>query len=233
MAHGRAHQHKALFSTGKIRFNTLSPFYKPQGSFECHHQAQLAEACCWTSSRTVIKTQAAQHKTQNGGLDLTYEQYCSLLSSAAQKYDGCLVRSVKTVPSAARRSIYYLLYTKFEPCGIEDEFFDVAYDIDTNPNEILEANVHGFGGPRLNADQWGCLPKERTGEMGPARPSKQVHQSQTQAQPPPQEVLCKVPLGATLESPLKALLSPGTTQLILQSAYMTSVRHSTLPTPIR
>jgi hypothetical protein len=36
----------------------------------------------------------------------------------------------------------------------------VAYDIDTSPNDILEVNVHGFGGPRLNADQWGCLPKE-------------------------------------------------------------------------
>jgi hypothetical protein len=71
-----------------------------------------------------IKTQAAQHKTQNGGIELTYEQYCSLLSSAAQEYDGNLVRSVKTAPSAARRSIYY---TKFEPREIEDEFFDVAY----------------------------------------------------------------------------------------------------------
>jgi hypothetical protein len=66
-----------------------------------------------------------------------------------------LVRSVKTAPSAARCSIYY---TKFEPRKIEDEFFDVAYDINTSPNDILEANVHG--GPRLNADQWGCLPKE-------------------------------------------------------------------------
>jgi hypothetical protein len=36
----------------------------------------------------------------------------------------------------------------------------VAYDIDISPNDILEANVHGFGGPRLNADQWGCLSKE-------------------------------------------------------------------------
>jgi hypothetical protein len=36
----------------------------------------------------------------------------------------------------------------------------VAYDIDTSPNDILEVNVHGFGGPRLNADKWGCLPKE-------------------------------------------------------------------------
>jgi hypothetical protein len=43
-----------------------------------------------------IKTQAAQHKTQNGGIELTYEQYCSLLSSAAQEYDGSLVRSIKT-----------------------------------------------------------------------------------------------------------------------------------------
>jgi hypothetical protein len=104
-----------------------------------------------------IKTQAAQHKTQNGGIELTYEQYYSLLSSAAQEYDGSLVRSVKTAPSAARRSIYY---TKFEPRKIEDEFFDVAYDIDTSPNDIFEVNVHGFGGPRLNADQWGSLPRE-------------------------------------------------------------------------
>jgi hypothetical protein len=53
-----------------------------------------------------------------------------------------------------------IYYTEFEPRKIEDEFFDVAYDIDTNPNDILEVNVHGSGGPRLNADQWGRLPKE-------------------------------------------------------------------------
>jgi hypothetical protein len=104
-----------------------------------------------------IMTQATQHKTQNGSIELTYEPYCSLLSSAAQECNGSLVRSVKTAPSAARCSIYY---TKFEPREIEDEFFDVAYDIDTTPIDILEVNVHGFGGPRLNADQWGPLPKE-------------------------------------------------------------------------
>jgi hypothetical protein len=38
--------------------------------------------------------------------------------------------------------------------------FLMSYDIDTSPNDILEVNVHGFGGPRLNADQWGRLPKE-------------------------------------------------------------------------
>jgi hypothetical protein len=52
-----------------------------------------------------VKAQAAQYKTQNGGIDLTYEQYCSLLFSAAQEYDGSLIRSVKPAPSAARRSI--------------------------------------------------------------------------------------------------------------------------------
>jgi hypothetical protein len=103
-----------------------------------------------------IKTQAAQHKTENGGIEMTFEQYCSLLSSAAQEYDGSLVRSVKTALSAARHLFYY---TEFEPRKIEDEFFDVAYDIDISPNDILEVNVHGFGGPRLNADQWGRLPK--------------------------------------------------------------------------
>jgi hypothetical protein len=46
-----------------------------------------------------------------------------------------LVRSVKIAPSAARRSIYY---TKFEPCKIEDKLFNVAYDIDTSPNDILK-----------------------------------------------------------------------------------------------
>jgi hypothetical protein len=83
------------------------------------------------------------------------------LSSAAQEYDGSLVRYVKTAPSAARGLIYY---TKFEPHKIEDKFFDVAHDIDTSPNDILEVNVHGFGGPRLNADQWGCLPIRKAQE---------------------------------------------------------------------
>jgi hypothetical protein len=49
-----------------------------------------------------------------------------------------MVRSVKTAPSAARRSIYY---TKFEPRKIEDEFFVMAYDIDTNPNDICHCQV--------------------------------------------------------------------------------------------
>jgi hypothetical protein len=45
-----------------------------------------------------VKTQAAQHKTQNGGIDLTYDEYCSLLMSAAQEYDGSLISSRKPPP---------------------------------------------------------------------------------------------------------------------------------------
>jgi hypothetical protein len=62
-----------------------------------------------------IKTQAAQHKTQNAGIELSYAQYCSLLPSAVQEYDGSLVRYVKqrhqlqgaqsTTPSLSRAKL--------------------------------------------------------------------------------------------------------------------------------
>jgi hypothetical protein len=176
-----------------------------------------------------VKAQAAQHKTQNGGIDLTYEQYCSLLSSAAQEYNGSLIRSVKTAPSAARRSIYY---TQFKLRKIEDEFFDVAYDIDTSPNDILEADVHGFGGPRLNADQWGHLPKEAQEKWDQLdQASKSIILEHKLS--PPQVALCEAPLGMTLEGPLEVALPPETAQLILQSTYMKSVRQNTLLTAIR
>jgi hypothetical protein len=142
-----------------------------------------------------VKAQTAQHKAQNGGIDLTYEQYCSLLSSAAQEYYGSLVRSVKTAPSAARRSIYY---TKFEPRKIEDEFFDVAYDIDTSPNDILEANVHGFGGPRLNVDQWGRLPKEAQEKWDQLDQASKSITLEHKLRPPPPRRRCARPPSARL-----------------------------------
>jgi hypothetical protein len=103
-----------------------------------------------------VKSQAAHHQT-NSGVALTYEKYVGLLSSAAQEYDKGVTRSVKTPSSGARRSVYY---SELEPSQFEDEFFNTTFDIDTSPNDMLEVNVHGFGGPRLNADQWSCLPKE-------------------------------------------------------------------------
>jgi hypothetical protein len=50
---------------------------------------------------------------------------------------------------------------------------------------------------------------------------------------PPQAVLCKALLGATLEGPLEVVSPPGIVQLILQSTYMKSVLQNTLLTTIR
>lgn len=104
-----------------------------------------------------VKNQAAQHKTQNGVIELSYDQYCSLLASAAQEYDGSLIRDLKPPPSAARRSVYFQETYDTENIN-EDAFFD-TYNIDSSPNDTLEANFTGFGGPRLNADQWSRLSK--------------------------------------------------------------------------
>jgi hypothetical protein len=120
-------------------------------------RAMLENAVAKVPELRAVKNQAAQHKTQNGGVELSYEQYCNLLASAAQEYDGSLIRDLKPPPSAARRSVYH---TEFEPLQTEEDVYYESFNIDSSYNDILEANAHGFGGPRLNADQWGRLPKE-------------------------------------------------------------------------
>jgi hypothetical protein len=124
-------------------------------------RTMLENAVAKVPELRAVKNQAAQHKTQNGGIDLSYEQYCALLASAAQDYDGSLTRDIKPMPSAARRSVYL---TDIEPrqeyLDDDDAYFDTnTYSIDSNHHDIIEANVHGFGGPRLNADQWSRLPR--------------------------------------------------------------------------
>ena len=107
-----------------------------------------------------VKIQAAQHKTQNGGVDLTYDQYCGLLLSAAQEYDGSLARNLKPPPSAARRSVYNV---EFGPPQYfdEEQDSDSQHNIDSYFNDVLQINAAGFrGSPSLNADQWSRLSKE-------------------------------------------------------------------------
>ena len=125
-------------------------------------RAMLENAVAPVSELRAVKNNAAHLKINNGGVDLSYEQYCNLVASAAQEYDGSLVRAIKPNPSAARRSVYM---AELDTTTQDDEiYFDTDsydhYNIDSDPNDILEANVHGFGGPRLNADQWSRLPKE-------------------------------------------------------------------------
>jgi hypothetical protein len=62
-------------------------------------RTMLENAVAKVPELRAVKNQAAQHKTQNGGIDLSYEQYCALLASAAQDYDGSLTRDIKSMPS--------------------------------------------------------------------------------------------------------------------------------------
>ena len=83
-----------------------------------------------------VKTQAAQHKTQTGK-DLTYEQYSSLLKSAAQQYDRDLL---KPVTRSAKRHIYeheFLAPDTDHPS--DDELFNI--DSDVVPYSIFNTTV--------------------------------------------------------------------------------------------
>ena len=119
-------------------------------------RAMLENAVGQYPELRAVKTQAAQFKTQNGR-DLTYEEYCSLLMSAAQEYDGSLVRNIKNNPSAARRSVYN---SDISSTLDEDSPFDVHHDIDSYCSDVLEVNFNAFRGASLNADQWGRLSTE-------------------------------------------------------------------------
>jgi hypothetical protein len=120
-------------------------------------------------------------------------------------------------------------------CQPQNEFFVVAYDIDTNPNAILEVSVHGFGGPRLNADQWGCLPKEAQEKWDQLNQSSKAIILEHKLRPPPGSALRGTPWRnfGRPSGPLEVVSPPGIVQLILQSTYMRSVWQNTLLTTIK
>jgi hypothetical protein len=82
-----------------------------------------------------VKTHADQHKTIHG-VDLTYQQYCGLLLSAAINYDGGLK---PRTPSNQRRAIYTHEWNDHDPNDVDS--FDETYDIDM-PVDVIEANVN-------------------------------------------------------------------------------------------
>lgn len=102
-----------------------------------------------------VKLQAQQHKTHTG-IDLTYQQYCSLLLPAAQEHDQ---RMFKTPMKAPTRHIYASevmddVYNDGE--GYGDEPFDIDYPVD-----LIEVNATSFNrGPRLSYEQWQKLPED-------------------------------------------------------------------------
>ena len=100
-----------------------------------------------------VSTQAAQHRTHTG-IDLTYEQYCSLLLSAAQQYDKQLLNPAS---KTTKRHIYE--HDMVSSDG--EQFLDCnSFDIDS-PIATIEAYATYFDrGPRLTADQWHRLPAD-------------------------------------------------------------------------
>ena len=119
-------------------------------------RAMLENAVGSNQELRAVKSQAAQHKAQNGGIDLTYGQYCTLLLSAAQEFDGSLTRSVKPATAAARRSVYNMEFH-----DDNQDFLEADHNIDSYCNDVVEVNAaFGFRGPSLTGDQWACLPKD-------------------------------------------------------------------------
>jgi hypothetical protein len=102
-----------------------------------------------------VKNQADQHKVQ-GGKELTYDEYESLLLSAANNYDSQF--KPKSGPNG-RRAVY--LHDTSD-ADADDQHQADDYDIDT-PIDTILANAHNrnfSNRPRLQPEQWDKLDAE-------------------------------------------------------------------------
>ena len=100
-----------------------------------------------------VKLQAEQFRTQSGKV-LSYEEYCSLLLSAAQQYD--MQRAVRPDKIQKQQIFEHDVLPDPDP----DEFYDAGtYDID-QPIDTFHVNESRFQGPRLSYDQWHALPED-------------------------------------------------------------------------
>jgi hypothetical protein len=98
-----------------------------------------------------VKVQADQHRTQTGD-DLDYDQYVTLLTSAANNYDAQFRSKSKT--SVQRRTVYSHELLEDDEDPIEP--IDGAYDIDIGVDTI-QANFTS----RIGKDSPSFMPKER------------------------------------------------------------------------
>jgi hypothetical protein len=90
----------------------------------------LQNAVHHVKERRAVKTQADQYKIQNGK-ELAYEEYVSLLLSAASSYDSQFKPKGNFAERPARRVVYYHGTTES----------DDAYDIDSTL-DVIQANGH-------------------------------------------------------------------------------------------
>ena len=113
------------------------------------HQLQrtmLENAVDANTDLRAVKAQAEQHKTHSG-VELTYEQYCSLLVSAAQQYD-------KQLFNPASQAVQRLIY-EHDAASIDGEEY-----INSTVAPIEAYTTSFTQGPHLTADQWHSLPME-------------------------------------------------------------------------
>jgi hypothetical protein len=107
-----------------------------------------------------VKIQADQHKTQSG-VELTYEQYVRLLTSAASNYNGQFVPKARhAAPTLTRRTVYtHDITDKYDDSAIEA--IDGEYDIDIGIDTIQanSTNQH-TPGSRMPFTRWKSLPPE-------------------------------------------------------------------------
>ena len=101
-----------------------------------------------------VKLNAQQLKTFTGK-DLSYDEYCSLLLSAAQQYDN----QMKGGNKIAKRRVYeHDIYQHH--MDDQDNWYDASFDIDL-PLADLQINATNIPyGPRLSREQWHALPDD-------------------------------------------------------------------------
>lgn len=103
-----------------------------------------------------VKVQADQQKVHTNK-DLTYEEFCALLLSAAQQHDQKLSKAPMKAP---KRHIY--THDMLDNGYVDGESYgeDPMYDIDC-PVDTIEVNAtHYYQGPRLTSEQWHKLPDD-------------------------------------------------------------------------
>lgn len=107
-----------------------------------------------------VKLNAAQLKTFTGR-DLNYDEYRSLLLSAAQQYDNQTKGSSNKI---AKRRVYE--HDLYQPMEEQETWYDASFDIDL-PLPDLQIHATNFqNGPRLSYEQWHALPDDAKKKLG-------------------------------------------------------------------
>ena len=135
------------------KYHDLNP-QKAQALPECLQCTMLENAVHPITELRAVKVQAEQHKAHTGAT-LTYEQYTTLLQSAAQQYD-------RQFGAPARKPVRHVLeheiYNEAQVDG-ETYYNTGEFDIDSSV-AILQAYATNFAkAPQLSDSQWNQLPE--------------------------------------------------------------------------